>query len=138
MLLLFTLVGSLIGGVACGPGQAPGTAAPSPEAPLFDFKRTREAVLKLDSSSGGVWFTDISGEGDWIAIGTPPDAAGEPNVAGRYSLMTIQSPRASMAPRMADPTTVMLLDQATGRVWISAVRRDASWKPVAERPGAEG
>ncbi len=128
LLLIVTLAAS----VACGPAPAPEGASPSSTAQPFTFQRTREAVIKLDSATGAVWFTSITGEGEWIAIGEAPDDAGEPNVAGRYAVSTSAAARSPMAPRANTPTTVMLFDQATGRLWLSATRRDASWRPVAE------
>jgi hypothetical protein len=131
--------GALLGAVATGgcegggTATAPDTAATASSDP-FTFIRTREAVVRTDSSTGQVWFASVDGEGGWLDLGSVPDAAGQPNNAGRYSVISVAAPQKPGAATMSRRPEIQLmrLDGATGRAWLAQLRRSAQWQEISD------
>lgn len=140
------LVGAaLLGALAAsgcegGGGATDPTAASEAPADPFTFFRTRDALVRTDSSTGQVWFSALDGSGGWLDLGTPPESAGQPNRPGRYNLITVAAPQKPGAQTMARKQDLLLmrLDGATGRAWLAPIRRNASWEPIEDSATVAG
>jgi len=129
--------GVLLGAVGMGGCEGGGVAtAPEPAASKdpFTFFRTRDAVVRTDSSTGQVWFASVDGEGGWLDLGSTPEVADQPNHPGRYSVISVPAPAKPGAATMGrrHETLLMRLDGATGRAWLAQLRRSAQWEEIKD------
>lgn len=124
----------------CGPGSdgtpAPGSGDAATRA-QFQFSRTTNALLRLDSASGQMWLVPLGGEGGWTPLGDAPGPAGQPNANGRYRIYSLETKRRGLDDQ---PTpTLLRLDGMTGRTWTIEVLDGAQWvavdEPAMEEPG---
>lgn len=126
--------------LGCGPsGPQEGGSSPDIEAPKerFQFTRASAAIVRLDSSTGQMWFVPLGGQGGWMPLGDRPDPAGHPEVNGRYRVYSLEIRQRGMG--MEEPSTRMLrLDGDTGRTWTIELLDGAAWVAIEEPVGEEG
>ncbi len=119
--------------LGCQPGD---DASPSAGeiANRFDFLRTRQLLVRIDTMTGQVSYVHVSGDGGFVPLGGRPNLEGRPEHYGRFVLYTLSQARGGGARE--EPNRLLRIDRATGYGWIADVLDGATWAPIAEPDGA--
>jgi hypothetical protein len=115
--------------IACDAGGGDGetvTTASEPE--RFNFVRTRESIVRLDTATGQVWLVALNGDGGWQSYGQPPAADGRPDKNGRYAVNTVG--RSGSRSEKASQS-LLLMDRASGRAWLAPAAPGAHWLMIS-------
>jgi hypothetical protein len=115
--------------IACDTGGEDGetgTTASEPE--RFNFVRTRESIVRLDTATGQVWLVAMNGDGGWQSYGQPPAADGRPDNNGRYAVNTVG--RSGSRSEKAGQS-LLLMDRASGRAWLAPAAPGAHWLMIS-------
>jgi hypothetical protein len=123
-ILVFTVSGGLL---ACDGSSGEGAATAS-ELQRFNFIRTRENIVRLDTATGQSWIVALNGDGGWQAYGQPPAPDGHPDGNGRYSVNTL-----GKGGQRSEKTTqsLLLMDRTSGRGWIAPATPGAHWLMIS-------
>lgn len=98
----------------------------------YSVLRTRQLLVRIDSSSGQVWLVPTNGDGGWWALGGPPSDAGHPNESERYRVSLVMGPRGRTLGE--ESSSLLRLDMVAGRAWLAEAALGARWSEIAE-PG---
>ena len=103
-------------------------------AAAYEFARTRNNLVRVDTSNGRVWFAAMTGLSGWIQIGTEPADKGKPNRPGRYTITSVgsRSNVTVVGPKAKQEVYLALMDHATGRVFLGQVAAGKKWQKIAE------
>jgi hypothetical protein len=115
--------------IACDTGGEDGetgTTASEPE--RFNFVRTRESIVRLDTATGQVWLVAMNGDGGWQSYGQPPAADGRADKNGRYAVNTVG--RSGSRSEKASQS-LLLMDRASGRAWLAPAAPGAHWLMIS-------
>jgi len=110
------------------------TASSGDDRPAFEFSRTRDSIVRVDTSTGAISFSSTKGKGGWVMLGSPPDPAGQPNAAGRYAITNIgaRSSVTVVGPKAKQDVYLALLDHATGRVFLVKLEAGQTLEMIPE------
>lgn len=119
-------------GVAFSDGEASVAVEAGPG--RYDVIRARELLVRADSATGQVWTVPLSGDGGWQALGSTPEAAGQPMEIDRYRVSLVGG-GGRRGPQPKGPVQLLRFDHATGRAWLADLDRRGAWTPIAGAAG---
>jgi len=100
----------------------------------FKFIRSREHLFRVDTTSGQVWRTPITGDGGWQLHGSAPAPDG-PATAGRYQINNLGQRPGTIGPRSS--LGLLRTDSVAGRAWLASEDSGAEWIPIEMPAGGE-
>lgn len=117
--------------LACGGGEG---AASAPE--RFKFIRGRDTLFRVDTRSGQVWRTAMTGDGGWQEHGAKPEDDGGPAAPGRYQVNSLGQRPGTIGPKSG--LGLLRTDLYSGRAWLASEDAGSSWLPIAMGPESAG